>query len=117
VKKAPTQRLGPRDRGYTRAWEKARAVFLRKHPFCEDHRKRGELIRGNVVDHRVPHRGDMRLFWDEDNWQTLCANCHNSHKQALDHGYVRGCDADGWPLEFNERTRTVIPRQVSSTRG
>lgn len=34
-----------------------------------------------ICDHRQPHRGDEALFWDESNLQTLCAPCHNSHKQ------------------------------------
>jgi len=35
-----------------------------------------------VVDHRIPHRGDKRLFWDRNNWEPLCASCHSGHKQA-----------------------------------
>ena len=35
------------------------------------------LGRRTVVDHIVPHRGDARLFWDEDNWQPLCKSCHD----------------------------------------
>lgn len=35
-----------------------------------------------VADHVVPHRGDERLFWAEDNVQTLCTTCHNRLKQA-----------------------------------
>lgn len=35
-----------------------------------------------VADHREPHRGDLDLFWDEDNLQTLRASpCHNAKKQ------------------------------------
>ena len=30
-------------------------------------------------DHIIPHRGDMRLFWDESNWQALCESWHD-HK-------------------------------------
>ena len=35
-----------------------------------------------VADHRLPHRGDPALFWDEGNVQTLCKPCHDSLKQA-----------------------------------
>jgi 5-methylcytosine-specific restriction enzyme A len=36
-----------------------------------------------ACDHKLPHKGDAALFWDEDNCQTLCADpCHNKHKQA-----------------------------------
>lgn len=31
-----------------------------------------------VIDHRIPHRGNERLFWDEANWQPLCEPCHNT---------------------------------------
>ncbi len=35
-----------------------------------------------VADHKAPHRGDPRLFWDEGNVHTLCTWCHSSLKQA-----------------------------------
>ena len=28
------------------------------------------------VDHRIPHRGDLELFWDPANLQALCKTCH-----------------------------------------
>lgn len=67
-------------RGYDNAWSKARAAFLRKHPLCQcddcaEGRKRLRLA--TVVDHIVPHRGDMTLFWDSSNWQTLAKRCHD----------------------------------------
>ncbi|MDP1026382.1 HNH endonuclease signature motif containing protein [Sphingomonas sp. KR1UV-12] len=34
-----------------------------------------------VADHRRPHRGDERLFWDERNLWCLCKPCHDSTKQ------------------------------------
>lgn len=38
-----------------------------------------------VVDHRRPHRGDERLFWERRNLQALCKSpCHDRHKQALE---------------------------------
>jgi hypothetical protein len=53
-----------------------------------------------VVDHIVPHRGDMSLFWDRANWQSLCANCHSSYKQRLEKsGREAGCDVSGRPLD------------------
>jgi 5-methylcytosine-specific restriction protein A len=60
-------------RGYGQRWRKARARFLREHPWC--------VLCGapaTIVDHRVPHRGDPRLFWDERNWQSICKPCHDS---------------------------------------
>lgn len=71
------QRPSARERGYSTAWDKARAAFLAKHPKCV---KCGEPA--TVVDHITPHRGYMRLFWDRKNWAPLCAHCHNSTKQS-----------------------------------
>lgn len=34
-----------------------------------------------VGDHKIEHRGDPALFWDEGNLQTLCKPCHDKHKQ------------------------------------
>lgn len=66
-----------RQRGYDSKWDKARKGFLAKHPTC--------VMCGapaTVVDHKTPHRGDKRLFWDRTNWQPLCTHCHSSAKQA-----------------------------------
>ncbi len=35
-----------------------------------------------VCDHIVPHRGNVLLFWDENNLQTLCKRCHDTVKQC-----------------------------------
>jgi 5-methylcytosine-specific restriction endonuclease McrA len=37
-----------------------------------------------VADHIVPHRGDHRLFFDLNNLQTLCKDCHDTHKQRAE---------------------------------
>lgn len=43
-----------------------------------------------VADHRQAHRGDERLFWDEDNIETLCKACHDGAKQRSEQrGAVR----------------------------
>ena len=39
------------------------------------------LPMATVVDHSVPHRGDMVLFWDSSLWQSLCATHHSRDKQ------------------------------------
>jgi 5-methylcytosine-specific restriction protein A len=47
------------------------------NPLCVDCKTADLLTAANVVDHIVPHRGDMNLFWSEDNWQPLCKRCHD----------------------------------------
>lgn len=68
-------------RGYGYAWQKARAGHLRSHPLCVYCEREGRTTLATVVDHRVPHRGDQALFWNQKNWDSLCANHHSSAKQ------------------------------------
>ena len=61
---------------YGRRWQRVRAAFLREHPLCVEHERKGEYVAATDVDHRVPHRGDQDLFWSAENWQSLCHACH-----------------------------------------
>ena len=71
------QRGTARERGYTTQWDKARKGFLAKHPLCVECERNGRVAAATDVDHIVPHRGDMELFWDSGNWGALCARCHS----------------------------------------
>ncbi|WP_417291719.1 HNH endonuclease signature motif containing protein [Cupriavidus pampae] len=92
-------------RGYDYRWQKARAAYLRLHPYCiycmRDASIRSTSVAevivecaerglpvpyGNVVDHIEAHRGDKALFWDESNWQTLCRTHHSGQKQREEAG-------------------------------
>lgn len=98
--KAMDDRKTSAQRGYGSRWQKARATFLRNHPLCADHEQRGHIVIATVVDHIVPHRGDQTLFWDTNNWQSLCKQCHDSHKQRLENGgKATGCNLAGLPLD------------------
>ena len=53
-------------------WRKVRAAFLKKYPIC--------FICGKpatIADHIIPHRGDLTLFYDENNLQPMCQSCHS----------------------------------------
>lgn len=65
------------ERGYDSKWRDARSRFLRKHPLCAGCMKAGKLMPATVVDHIIPHRGDQVLFWNKENWQPLCKDCHD----------------------------------------
>jgi len=88
---------------YGGRWRKARLAYLAKHPLCRRHQERGEIVAATVVDHIVPHKGDMKLFWDsKNNWQSLCKHCHDSWKQRLEKsGKEVGCDLEGAPIDPN----------------
>ena len=70
-------RGGAAFRGYDRKWREARAAYLRRHPLCVACQEEGRLTPATVVDHVLPHRGNQRLFWDVNNWQSLCERHHN----------------------------------------
>ena len=63
-------------RGYGRRWQRESKLYLRSHPQCAVCPQES-IQPATVVDHIVPHRGDMELFWNVENWQALCASCHN----------------------------------------
>ncbi len=71
------QRPTARQRGYDTQWDKARSTFLASNSSCSFCG-----ATATVVDHIVPHRGDMKLFWKKANWQPLCKPCHDGRKQA-----------------------------------
>ena len=84
---------------YGAAWQLARRGFLAEHPLCAYCIKSGRTAAATVVDHVVPHKGDLTLFWDRSNWQPLCKRCHDAVKQREEAGVVAGCDASGAPLD------------------
>lgn len=61
----------------TKRWQRNRAIFLRAHPLCVECEAEGRLAAASVVDHRIPHRGNERMFWEVSNWQALCKWHHD----------------------------------------
>lgn len=74
---------------YDWKWTRCRSLFLKEFPLCRYCERRGRLTPATVVDHVRPHRGDVDLFWNPDNWQPLCAPCHDSIKQREERSAVR----------------------------
>lgn len=62
---------------YDARWQKIRQLWLAEHPFCAECERQGAVNTGNIVDHIIPHKGDKELFWNMDNWQTLCKRHHD----------------------------------------
>lgn len=73
---------------YGADWRRARIAYLLANPYCVCDTdccpgERGVGVEGCgsvavVVDHIIPHKGDMELFWDrENNWQSLTSACHS----------------------------------------
>ena len=64
-------------RGYNSKWRRLSKQYLRKHPMCVRCLQQGRYVPATVVDHIIPHRGNLALMWDESNWQALCKPCHD----------------------------------------
>ena len=62
------------------AWTKTSRAFRRMNPLCAEHKRRGTVVKGDLVHHTVEvgtlkARGDNPLSW---RWlETLCVDCHN----------------------------------------
>lgn len=83
--------LDPREsaakRGYNAKWQKARIAYLQKNPLCVDCQAEGRIVSARIVDHIIPHKGDEKLFWDQDNWQSLCQSHHSKKTARSDGGF------------------------------
>ena len=67
----------------TARWQKLRWSVLVRDLFCCAKCRRVVSDTSKLVaDHKTPHRGDERLFWDPDNLQCLCKACHDQVKQV-----------------------------------
>lgn len=85
----------------TARWRRLRAKQLATHPYCQCPHHEGQFVPATVVDHRTPHRGNAKLFWDPANLQSMTKDCHDRWKQSQERngsGFLSGCDTKGWPL-------------------
>lgn len=58
---------------------------MSEHPLCAECLKSDTFTPATIVDHIIPHKGDMNLFWDKSNWQALCGH-HHAVKTATEDG-------------------------------
>lgn len=94
---------------YDARWHKARRMYLASNPLCAECMRRGRVTAAAVVDHIVPHKNNPALFWQEDNWQSLCTKHHNKKTASEDGGFgnkpgnksLGACGIDGFPLNPN----------------
>jgi 5-methylcytosine-specific restriction protein A len=85
----------------TKLWQSMRRRQLSKEPFCQCPHHVGQCEPATVVDHKTPHKGDARLFFDANNLQSMAKQCHDSFKQSHErggHGFAKGSDVNGMPL-------------------
>lgn len=101
----PASRKSSYARGYDNRWRKERLHYLDRNPLCVFCEKEGVITAATVVDHKIPHRGDMEKFWDIDNWQSLCESCHNQDKQRMEKGTYKEYGLDGFPKPKKENVK------------
>ncbi|MBP1044856.1 HNH endonuclease [Enterococcus sp. BWM-S5] len=70
---------------YNSRWRRERKAYLLRNPLCADIYKQHKTpVLATVVDHKAAHKGNEELFWNEANWQPLCASCHNRKTRLSD---------------------------------
>ena len=91
--RTPDHNASSTKRGYGYKWQKAREGHLLSEPLC---RMCKELDRravpATVVDHITPHRGDQAIFWDRNNWRSLCKHHHDSESQKKDNALAKAIE-------------------------
>lgn len=116
-------RLTAAQRGYGSRWQKAAQAYLQQNPIAVDIFKHhgGRIYPAECVDHIIPHRGDMELFWRTSNWQGLTLADH-ARKTAMEDGGFGNTSARGEPNRGAgdggqiSRTSTLQTRLLSHLR-
>mgnify|MGYP000751678542 CR=1 FL=1 len=71
----------------TARWRKRSKAHKAANPLCVDCMRAGRVTAVDVTDHTTPHKGSEQLFFDENNWQSLCHKCHNIKTATEDGGF------------------------------
>lgn len=85
----------------TARWQRLRWAVLRRDLFTCKRCKRVKPDTSQLVaHHKVAHKGNERLFWDENNIECFCKGCHDGPVQSFERtGRERQpIGADGWPM-------------------
>ena len=90
---------------FTKKWRTLRGIILTRDQYrCQ----RCKVIltsgrsdpRSAIVHHKQPHKVNMTLFYDTDNLEAVCWNCHSGVIQSAEAlGYDRQVSEDGWPID------------------
>lgn len=100
IQKAPKKTPSPRKETDMRklraeaynntAWRKMRDTYLKEHPLCEEHLKRGEVVAAEDVHHKKSpfQKGEINynLLLNYENLESVCKECHgNIHSKQQGH--------------------------------
>jgi len=95
----------------TKQWQQLRRRVLLRDGYRCQHKQCGVILkRGRtheqsaVVHHIVAHKGDLDLFFDYNNLQSVCWKCHSGDIQQAEHyGFDLAIGDDGWPIDPRHR--------------
>lgn len=79
----------------TARWKRLRAeILVRDGGMC---RQTGVMLTGKarapnspVIDHIIPHKGNLALFWDRENLQAVSKEWHDREKQRRERAAQKG---------------------------
>lgn len=91
----------------SKKWRALRERALFRDAYRCQHKKCGVILkRGKaspqsaVVHHIKAHKGDLDLFFDINNLQSVCWRCHSGDIQSIEkHGFDVTIGEDGWPID------------------
>lgn len=81
-------------RGYGPVWQRLRLLILRRDPFCMigkicDPANTGRRAPSKEVDHVIPAVARPDLFFDENNLQGACHECHSWKTATQDSEFAK----------------------------
>lgn len=83
----------------TKRWQNLREQVLCDQPLCVMCLASDVVEMATVVDHIIPHKGDLDIFFDRENLQGLCKPHHDRDKALIERGRTMiQFDAAGWPI-------------------
>jgi 5-methylcytosine-specific restriction enzyme A len=85
----------------TSRWQRMRKAQLTAEPLCAFCLQTEDVTPATVADHVKAHKGDLSLFYDPNNLQSLCKPHHDGAKQRIDRGFKAvEIGVDGYPIEI-----------------
>jgi 5-methylcytosine-specific restriction enzyme A len=91
----------------TKQWQHLRKQALLRDNYRCQHNRCGVILTSGVskpnsavVHHIKPHKGDLDLFFDLNNLQSVCWAHHSGAIQLIENrGYDVTIGEDGWPID------------------
>ena len=105
VRQRRDDRRSPEAAEYRRLYKTARWRILRlqqlaAEPLCQKCSTDEHPVSATVVNHKQEHKGDLALFFDPENVESVCAPCHDGPIQQTEKlGYSLAVGPDGIPVD------------------